>query len=104
MKMFNFFQQLFSSNTFVAKSQDIKLFWRQPGGNGISSSPAHVHNARRKLLYPGYTRQVVERSVPMFREESKILTDTLEKFVDTGITFEILEKLQPCSFRIMCRE
>ncbi|CAL8069423.1 unnamed protein product [Orchesella dallaii] len=95
--------QLLSNPNFVAKSKDIDMFWRQEGGNGISSSPAHIHQSRKKLLLPGYSRQIVERSVDIFTEESKNLVKKLEAYAKSGSSFEGVCVLMPSSFRIICR-
>lgn len=69
----------------------------------MSSCPAHLHATRRKLLSPGYTRQVVDRSVYIFTEESRKLVKKLQPLAESQDIFEIMEMVMPCSFRIICR-
>lgn len=93
--------ELLQNPNFVNKSKDIELLYGQPGGNGLSGAPTPIHNPRRKLLYPGYSRQVVDKSVPVFWQETRNLISRLENL--NSETIEIVEVTMPASFRVMCR-
>ncbi|UMM36661.1 hypothetical protein L5515_008724 [Caenorhabditis briggsae] len=92
--------QVLDSTTEIHKGSDYEMF--KPWIGGLLLLVGDTWKFHRKLITPTFHFAKLEGYFNVFNSESKILTELLEKFADSGETVDIFPYINRCLLDIIC--
>ncbi|CAJ0586773.1 unnamed protein product, partial [Mesorhabditis spiculigera] len=89
------------SNELITKGPEYKplLPWL---GTGLLIATGDKWRTRRKMLTPAFHFRVLEDFLTTHDEQSKIFVEQLERFAETGESFDIFPYVKRCALDIIC--
>ncbi|KAG8234871.1 hypothetical protein J437_LFUL014563 [Ladona fulva] len=94
-------EPILSSNKHIDKSPDYSYLhpWL---GTGLLTSAGQKWHSRRKILTPAFHFRILDDFLDVFREQSQVLVEKLEKEAVKGEPFNLFPYITLCTLDIIC--